>query len=205
MIRKHKYKKTLNIIGLLLITIAIFIPIYTKGREKHTKKIASKQIEIYLDKTSIINETKNNLTNNSYSEKYEYIAILEIPDINLLQGLLPLSNKYNNVEYNVQVINGSQMPDIPKTNLILASHSGTSSIAYFKNLEKLQINSEVYLYYQGYKYIYKIDNYYILPKTGTISINRDKYKNTITLITCVKENDNEQIAYIGYLTNKIKY
>ena len=199
-----KYKHIINTIGMILI-ITIFITIlYGKGTETYTKKVASKQINIYINKTSAINNGKN-IAPDTKDEKYEYIAILEIPEIKLSQGLLALSNKYNNVEYNVEIITGSQMPDIPKTNLVLASHSGTSDVAYFKNLEKLQINSEVYIYYQGYKYIYKIDNYQILSKIGTISIERDKYKNTITLITCKKNIDTEQIAYIGYLTAKEIY
>ena len=199
-----KYKHIINTIGMILI-ITIFITIlYGKGKETYTKKVASKQINIYINKTSAINNRKN-IAPDTKDEKYEYIAILEIPEIKLSQGLLALSNKYNNVEYNVEIITGSQMPDIPKTNLVLASHSGTSDVAYFKNLEKIQINSEVYIYYKGYKYIYKIDNYQILSKIGTISIERDKYKNTITLITCKKNSDTEQIAYIGYLTAKEIY
>ena len=201
---KKQKKKTFEAIGLLLIALSFLIPHYISKKDINKEKERKLQIETYLDKTSQLDEFDNSISNDQ-EPQYDYIAILEIPDINLKRGLLSLSNKYNSVEYNVQVIEGSQMPDIPRTNLVLASHSGTSNVSYFRELEKLKINSEVLVYYQGYKYTYKISEYETIPKTGTISIERDKYQNTITLITCKKDNNDEQIAYIGYLTNKIIY
>ncbi len=188
----------------MIVVSALLFQICNKGKEIYIKKVSTKQINAYLNRTSTsINENEEISANQK--ERYEYIAILEIPDINLLQGLLAETNKYNNVEYNIEIIDGSKMPNIPNTNLVLASHSGTSNISYFKNLENLRINSEVYIYYNGYKYIYRIDNYLVLPKTGTITIDRDKYQNTITLVTCKKDSDDEQIVYIGYLTSKEIY
>lgn len=200
---KYKNINYISVISILLITIVSLILLHTEVKETYIKRVVSKQINMYIDRTSKINDKKTTINNKD--ERYKYIAVLEIPTINLSQGLLSLSNKYNNVEYNIEIIKGSEMPNIPQTNLVLASHSGTSKISFFKNLEKLQANDNVYIYYEGYKYIYKLDEYYVLPKTGIISIYRDKYKNTITLITCKKDNDIEQIAYIGYLIAKEVY
>ena len=84
------------------------------------------------------------------------------------------------------------------SNLILASHSGTSSIAYFKHLDEITYNDVVYIYYQNIKYKYIVAQIYDVAKTGHIEIKRLQNKTTITLITC-KKNSNLQTVYIGYL------
>ena len=87
------------------------------------------------------------------------------------------------------------MPNIDKGNLILASHSGNSKISYFKNLNKLKINDDVIIYYQGNDYIYKVKNIYEIEKTGKAIILKNNEKKTLTLITC-KHNTNKQIVII---------
>ena len=64
----------------------------------------------------------------------KYIAVLEIPKINLKRGFLDINSRYNNVKYNVTVIKGSTFPGEPNNNLILAAHSGVCSICYFDKL-----------------------------------------------------------------------
>ena len=123
--------------------------------------------------------------------------VLEIPKINLHQEFYPNDKIKNNVDKNIQVINGSVMPN-KKGNVILAAHSGTSAIAYFKHLDQLKINDVVYVEYNNKKYKYIISDIYDVFKTGYVSIKRNKDKQTLTLITC-KKNTNMQTVYIGYL------
>ena len=54
---------------------------------------------------------------------------------------------WEDVDKNIEVIEGSKMPDVARGNLILASHSGNSDIAYFKHLDMLTYNDVVYIYY----------------------------------------------------------
>ncbi|MBQ9011698.1 MAG: sortase [Bacilli bacterium] len=137
-------------------------------------------------------------------EYYNYKnPVLEIPKINLKKELYPNDANKNNVDKNIEVIAGSKMPTEAKTNIILASHSGSSSIAYFKHLDQITYNDTVYIYYQTTKYKYIIADIYDVPKTGYVEIKRDRDKNTATLITC-KKNSNLQTVYIGYLTIKEK-
>jgi len=124
--------------------------------------------------------------------------ILEIPKINLHQEFYQTDKEKNNVDKGIQVIENSTMPN-KKGNLILAAHSGNSDIAYFKNLDKLNINDITYVYYQNKKYKYIITNIYDVEKTGYVTIKRNKDKQTLTLITC-KKNTNKQTIDIGYLT-----
>ena len=132
----------------------------------------------------------------------EYIGYLEIKKINLRQGLVSKKSYYNNVNRNIQILTTSDYPDKEKGNVILAAHSGTSSISYFKNLYKLSAGDEAKIFYKNYVYTYKIVNIYNVPKTGSIVINRDVSKQCLTLITCTKNSKNEQTVYILELVSK---
>jgi len=131
--------------------------------------------------------------------------VLEIPSVLLKTGLVDFKSFRNDVDKGIQIIEGSQFPDVDKGNLILAAHSGTSNISYFKNLYKLKTGAKVYIYYSGIKYEYILDNIYNVKKTGKVKIQRNSNKSTLTLITCTKNNDTEQTIYINYLNSKEKY
>jgi len=133
---------------------------------------------------------------------YDYIGYLEIPKINLKQGFVSPDSKYNNVDMNIQIINPSNYPNVDKGNFILASHSGSSSISYFKHLYKLVRNDLIKVNYNGYRYTYQIVNIYTTPKNGQVPIYRDKNITTITLITCTRNDNTTQTVYIGQLRNK---
>lgn len=129
--------------------------------------------------------------------------VLEIPKINLKKEIYPNDVSKNNVDKNIQVIDGSSMPNVGGGNLILASHSGNSDIAYFKHLDELSYNDEFFIYYKNIKYRYIIGDIYDVPKTGYVEIKRDKSKSAVTLITC-KKGTNMQTIYIGYLVSVSK-
>ncbi len=134
-------------------------------------------------------------------EQYYYQnPVLEIPKINLKKEVYPNNQEKNTVSKNIQVIEGSNMPNIQNGNFILAAHSGNSDIAYFKDLDKISQNNEIYVYYQNRKYRYIIGDIYDVLKTGYVEIKRNRNKSTITLITC-KKGTNLQTVYIGYLIN----
>lgn len=128
---------------------------------------------------------------------------LEIPKINLKKEVYPKDPNKNDVDKNIQVITGSLMPNVVGGNLILASHSGSSSIAYFKHLDMLDYNDEFYVYYKSKKYRYIIGDIYDVQKSGYVEIKRDRSKSAVTLITC-KKGTNLQTVYIGYLVSSSK-
>ena len=131
------------------------------------------------------------------------LGVLEIPKINLKRGLS--QNKYyNNVNRNVEILKGSTMPNVSKGNFILAGHSGSGRVAFFRNLDKLTIGDISYIYYGGIKYTYKVNNIYDIEKTGTATITRDLNKTTLTMITC-RHNTNKQIVIISELINQESY
>lgn len=191
----------LKVLGILLITISITIPIYRHEKEVTFTKTIHAETKKYITNTSQ-NQTSE-IKESTSKQIYHYVAVLEIPSINLKQGLVGKYSKYNDVKYNIQIIEGSNLPNVQNSNLILAAHSGNSPVSYFKDLAKLKDNEEVYIYYEGNKYTYKINKHYEVKKTGSIDIERDGTTNAITLITC-KDND-YQIVYLGYLINKEIY
>ena len=132
-----------------------------------------------------------------------YIGILEIPKIKLKRGFLDKNSIYNNVDKNIAVIQTSTYPDVDKGNLILAAHTGTSSVSFFTKLHDLTIGDEAYITYNKKKYTYKLVDIYTQPKVGEIAIYRDPDKTALTLVTCTKGTQATQTVFILELINVI--
>ena len=131
-----------------------------------------------------------------------YIAVIKIPKIGLEKGLASKGSYWNNVNRNIEILSESDMPDVDKGNVILASHSGNSSISYFRKLNKLQNDDIVSIVYNGKEYKYKMVNSYEIEKNGYAHIVRNAEKSTLTLITC-KHNTDKQIVIICELVEVI--
>ncbi len=201
-VKKNKNSKGLLLLGLFLLLIGITL--YTYNLYKYEEPLIEneKSVDAFFKQNNKSNTEIKNV--NSQSENV-YIAVLEIPSVLLKTGLVDFNSFRNDVDKGIQIIEGSQFPDVDKGNLILAAHSGTSNISYFKNLYKLKTGAKVYIYYSGIKYEYILDNIYNVKKTGKVKIQRNSNKSTLTLITCTKNNDTEQTIYINYLNSKEKY
>lgn len=138
-----------------------------------------------------------------YINKEEYLGILEIKKIKLRKGFYKLNSNLNNVDKNIMIVSSSNMPDVNKGNLILASHSGNSSVSYFRYLDKLDMEDIASIYYLGKKYDYKLINYYDVDKNGSVQIIKNNDINTLTLITC-KKNTDKQTVFIFELIKEGK-
>lgn len=212
MIEKIK-DNLITIIGILLIIISISVVMYDNYKDNQKVLENVELVENFFEiENNPVEEQKEEVVINDEEDKktsssptYNYIAVLEIPSIKLKRGLVDYKSKYNNVKYNIQIIEHSQMPDIENSNLILAGHNGTSNVSFFNDLDKLKEDSLVYVYYNNIKYIYKINNNYEVKKDGKVEIIRNRNKTTITLITCKKDSEDKQLVYIGYLVDKVEY
>ena len=138
-----------------------------------------------------------------YKDKDKYDSILSIPKINLKKGIYRVDDIRNTIDNNIMIDKNSIYPNSYPSNIIFIAHSGYGEKAYFNNLKYLDNDSLVEFFYDGIKYIYKIDNYYYVSKTGKVKIDYDITKKTITLITC--SSNNKQVVYIGYLIDEIEY
>lgn len=176
---------------------------YNKAQEfLNIGKEEVEEIKVDIDEEEIKEKPKQEEKKTS---NYNYIGVLEIPKINIKRGFLNIKDKGNNVNKNLQVIKGSDLPNVKNGNLIIAAHSGNSYISYFKNLHKLSNDDVAYVYFNNIKYTYKVAGKYDAEKNGKVTIHRDNKKNTLTLITCSQTDKTKQIVYILELESEENY
>ena len=171
--------------------------------ETNQKIELSEEVGIIDSTSSLEDNSETNQEEKEYVDPYlkYYIGTLEIPKINLSKGFTDINSKYNTVNKNIEVVETSTYPDVDKGNFILAAHSGTSYLSYFRNLYKLGIGDVAFVNYNNKRYTYQIVNIYEQEKTGKIAIYRNKNKTTMTLVTCTKNSKTKQTIYILELTN----
>lgn len=122
-----------------------------------------------------------------------YLGILEISAIALKRGFYPYSSTKNTVDENIEVITKNCLPS-EQCSFILASHSGSSNISFFKHLDKLQLNDEAIIYYQNNQFAYHLERKISVPKNGVITLLKNN-KSTLILTTCNKKDDTLQDIY----------
>lgn len=200
----NKKKSCLVIFGSLIIIFGLsivslfFLNPYLKEKEE------DKALEQFYIKEETIEDKVDKTTSEEVKEeskpkvKYDYIAVLKIPKIKLEKGLVAKNSKYNNINYGVEILKESDSPDVINGNVILAAHSGTANISYFRNLDKINVGDEASIIYNGKTYNYKFVKIYDIEKTGKAVIKRDNNTSTLTLVTC-RHNTNKQIILIAEL------
>lgn len=217
-IKKEKNKKNIGksqliVVGSLLILLGIcvigskYVYNYFLDKEENSKIEEFYEEQEKIDINTIeppVEETGEKLVEEKKEQKINYIAVIKIPKIGVEKGLCSKGSYCNNVNRNIQILNEANYPDVAKGNFILAGHSGNGRVAYFKNVDKLEINDSISIVYDGFKYEYKIVNIYDIEKTGSANIIRNREKNTLTLVTC-RHNTNKQIIVISELVERSEY
>ena len=198
------------ILGIIFVIIGVVIGIIPFIISYNNLKVENKKIEEFFQKpyvqnNDLIYEEKSISESSNKHLEESYLMILKIPKINLKKGLYNIDSKYNSVNYNIEILKESDMPNIENGHLILAGHNGNSSVSYFDKLNKLEKNYVVNVFYNNIKYTYKIDNIYEIDKNGTANIKQNKKTTIIALITCKKYSDDKQIVFIGNLVDKENY
>ena len=205
--KKRISPNTVALIGAFVITLGGFFLLYNFISDKklfaydymNEQIYNNNETEIYsVNTTEVTTDEEENKTQN-YQDIESYIGYLEIPKIKFRRGFYNIDSKLNTVEANIEIIKGSEMPDVTNGNLIIAGHSGTGWKAFFKDLYKLEVGDEAIVTYAGINYKYKITNIYKEKNTGTVSIKRNYDKTTLTLITCTKDDSSTQSIYIAEL------
>lgn len=189
---------------ILLCAGAMFYQIYSNHKnDQLNDNLIQEYFEEEIQNNEVIEDNEQVVEEQQVHVNYEnYIGVLEIKKINLKRGFYSKTSRNNNVNRNIQVLNESDMPNIENGNVIIAGHSGSSYVSFFRNLNKLDLYDEAIIYFEGKQYNYQLKNKYEIDKTGQAVIKRNKEKNVLTLITC-KHNTNKQIVFIFEL-NEIK-
>lgn len=144
-------------------------------------------IAIMISTFSILKITKDEkiIKKNNFGE-------LIINKINLDEELFSINSSENTIEKHVTILKESIYPDDDNSIMIIAAHSGIGRIAYFNELDKLEINDEIVLIYKDKKYIYVVKDIWEEKKNGYININKEK-KKQLVLTTCSPNKDNYQL------------
>ena len=194
---KRKNKSWLIIIGSLIFLSGLFIIVKDYYLNKQIENKEEQAIEEYYNiEETVSTEEPEKVEVVKEQKKINYIAILKIPKINLERGLVDPNSYLNNVNYNLEIVKGSDMPDVNNGNMIIAGHSGTARISYFRNLNRLDIDDFIIIDYNFNSYKYKVVDIYDIEKTGYAEISKEKNTTTLTLITC-RHNTNKQIVIIA--------
>ena len=196
--------KRRKIVAISLIIISFFIIVIHEVNENRNEKIEQQNVENYIEMTSeeINDETTEETSesgqnqNKKIQSSITYKAILEIPKISLKRGIVDATRNFNSINYAISADLKSNYPD-KMGNFILYAHSGNSGVGFFRNLDQLNINDEIFVYYNGTKYIYNVINKYEILKTGTAKVINSKNDKYITLITCNKRRKGYQIVIEG--------
>ena len=207
---KSSKKSQLAIIGSLILIISgisliggkyLYNFCLEKEEDFKIEEFYEEQKEIDIN---VLEDTTEQKEETKTESKVEYVAVIKIPKIGVEKGLCKKGTSCNNVNRNIQILNEATYPDVANGNFILAGHSGNGRTAYFKNVDKLKTDDEIYIIYNGFQYKYKIVNIYDIEKTGTANIIRNKEKTTLTLVTC-RHNTNKQIIVISELVERTEY
>ena len=204
--KKRISPSTTALIGAIVITIGGFFLFSNFISDKRLQAYDYMNEQIYERETKIYDvNTQEITTTNEEVEKAQnvniesYIGYLEIPKINFKRGFYEINSTLNNVDSNIEIIKGSDLPTIPSGNLIIAGHSGTGWNSFFKKLYKLEIGDTATVTFGGLNYNYRITNIYKEKNTGTVGIKRNYEMTTLTLITCTKDDSSTQTIYIAEL------
>ena len=163
-------------------------------------------LKILISPQNKINNQKPNVINNNSiikNEPPEVETIIEnesdlpighisIPSINLKNNLYSPNSKHNNIEENVTILKDSLNLNTNNSIFILAAHSGNGQIAYFNNLDKLNIDDEIEIKYHNKKYTFSVIKIFEQQKKGYINIQKKEFSQLI-LTTCSKKDKNKQL------------
>lgn len=154
------------------------------------------EVEVVLNnEEEVVEDTKEY----NFSYEINYIGFLNIPKINFNKGFTSIEDKFNTVSRNIEILSSSDYPDKEYGNVIIAGHSGNSSVSFFNKLYLLEVGDLAYIKYNNKNYTYKISNIYKVDKTGKVEVKRNKNNKTLTLITCTKDDKLTQTVYIADL------
>ena len=169
-----------SLVSILLLTIYLGSCLLIYNTETNTKSIKTTNIENSTNTANYINN-KNIQTDN------EIIGTLKIDKINLSNNIYNIKSSHNNVEENVTILNDDE------NLIVLAAHSGPGYIAFFDDLDKLELNDTIKLNFKGKNLEYIVTNIEEQVKDGTIEINKTNNQRLI-LTTCSKKDKNKQLV-----------
>lgn len=191
--------KIINKIIVILIIFFLLFGLENVVTNLYENSISHKEVASYL-----IPEKQERTKVDTLKVKEEYKGILEIPRLNLKKGFYDSTSSLNNVDQNVTLLEPKTLGNIKDNLIVLAAHSGNSQISYFHNLDLLNIQDKVYLYFQDFKYTFKVIEKYEIEKDGTLELTKNE-NCLLYLTTCSEKDKTKQLVIISKLVSESTY
>ena len=175
---KEKIRRGIGLI-LIIVGLAIIVSIVYKKIDTSNKQ---KELQNILEE--VINEEQKELSKEEEEKLingYKPIALIEIPSIDLSQGLVEGITD-DILQYYLGHFENSAKPG-EKGNFSVAGHRVSDYSEAFVNLYKVEIGDKVLVKANKKEYVYEVnDNFIVSPDRVDILENTDEA--TITLVTC---------------------
>jgi len=207
--QKQKTKKTKNnnaksivmyVAISLLIAFGIFMLSYNNLSQHIEQANQLQLIDDFFQREDSNYEDDFELDENQIIERNSrFIAVIEIPQINLMRGLFPIGSRYNHVDRNLEILVPSAMPNIDGGLLTIAGHSGSANISFFRHLDRLQEGDYVFVYYNQIKYIYEVFRIERQERNGILEVVRNFNYTELLLTTCDPRDDYKQLLVMARL------
>ena len=174
-------EKIRRAIGLILIIVGLAIIVSIVYKKIDTSK---KQQELQNILEQVINEEPKELTEEEEEKLingYKPIALMEIPSINLSQGVVEGITD-DILQYYLGHFESSVKPG-ERGNFSVAGHRVSDYSEAFVNLYKVEVGDQVLIKANKKQYVYEVtDNFIVSPDRVDVLENTDEA--TITLVTC---------------------
>lgn len=156
---------------------------------------------IFIIEKSISLNKINYIKENYYKDKMD-IYLITIEKINIKNIIKEDTIKSEKIK-DIVLFKEYGKPNIKNSNTIIGAHSGNGRNSFFTNLNNIEIDDEIKLYYKEIEYIYKvIDKFYIIESDFKI-LNNIKNKTTLTLFTCNEDNNKYRLIVVSELIDFI--
>ncbi len=174
-------EKIRRVIWLILIVVGLAIIASIVYKKNDTSR---KQQELQNILEQVINEEPKELTEEEEDKLingYKPIAMMEIPSINLSQGIVEGITD-DILQYYLGHFENSVKPG-EKGNFSVAGHRVSDYSEAFVNLYKVEVGDEVLIKANKKQYVYEVtDNFIVSP--DRVDVLEDTDEATITLVTC---------------------
>lgn len=156
---------------------------------------------VFIIEKSISLNKINYIKENYYKDKMD-IYLITIEKINIKNIIKEDTIKSEKIK-DIVLFKEYGKPNIKNSNTIIGAHSGNGRNSFFTNLNNIEIDDEIKLYYKEIEYIYKvIDKFYIIESDFKI-LNSIKNKTTLTLFTCNEDNNKYRLIVVSELIDFI--
>lgn len=131
--------------------------------------------------------------------KEEILFEIDIPRINIRRNVYSIGSKNNNVDYNIELLDSS---NIENDLYFVASHSGSSRASYFDDLVYLSVGDFIRLKSNDSIMVFIVKDMFYIDKSGYFSTSYSINGGELFLITCSLDYINRQLIVRAELIYK---